>query len=126
VADWNDVPSGSMEPTIIVGDRLVINKMAYDLRVPFTTISLQHRADPVRGDIIIFESAVAEKRLVKRVIGIPGDRISMIDNHLVVNGKPLSYSAGSAANIFQETLGEQQYFIKIDQSSGHHASFPTV
>ncbi|MDP5138564.1 S26 family signal peptidase, partial [Rheinheimera baltica] len=49
VADWNDVPTASMQPTIQIGDRLLVNKMAYDLRVPFTTKSLIKRADPERG-----------------------------------------------------------------------------
>src|SRR5690606_17182877 len=52
VADWNEVPTGSMKPTIIEGDRILVNKLAYDLRVPFTHISLLKLADPQRGDII--------------------------------------------------------------------------
>jgi signal peptidase I len=126
VADWNDVPSGSMEPTIIVGDRVVINKMAYDLRIPFTTVSLQHLADPVRGDIIVFESAAATKRLIKRVIGVPGDRIAMVNNRLIVNGEPLAYSATAEANIFMETLADQQYRVKLEHSSPAQGNFRTV
>ncbi|MDX3774979.1 signal peptidase I [Chromatiaceae bacterium AAb-1] len=91
VADWSDVPTGSMNPTIVEGDRILINKMAYDLRLPFTHISLLKRADPERGDIVIFDSAVSDIRLVKRVIGLPGDRIAMQHNQLQVNGKTLSY-----------------------------------
>mgnify|MGYP006192711445 CR=1 FL=1 len=49
VADWNDVPTGSMQPTIQIGDRILVNKMAYDVRLPFTTTSLIKRADPKRG-----------------------------------------------------------------------------
>ncbi|MCJ8303996.1 signal peptidase I, partial [Shewanella sp.] len=72
VADWNSVPTGSMKPTILEGDRLLVNKMAYDIRVPFTHLSLVRIADPARGEIIIFDSVKADKKLVKRVIGVPG------------------------------------------------------
>ena len=75
-----------MKPTILEGDRILVNKMAYDIRVPFTLISLHKIADPARGDIIVFDSAVADKRLVKRVVGIPGDRVELINNILFING----------------------------------------
>src|SRR6187402_3582202 len=71
LADWNTVPTGSMKPTILEGDRIAVNKLAYDLRVPFTAISLLKLADPERGDIVVFESKASAKRLVKRVIGLP-------------------------------------------------------
>jgi len=92
VADWNTVPTGSMKPTILEGDRIWVNKLAYDVLMPFTHLSLYHHADPQRGEIIVFESAKAEKRLVKRVIGLPGDRISLRDNRLTINGKTALYS----------------------------------
>lgn len=91
VADWNDVPSGSMKPTILEGDRVVINKLAYDLKVPFTTWHLAEWGNPQRGDIVVFFSPADGKRLVKRVIGLPGDRLTMRDNHLLVNDEPLAY-----------------------------------
>jgi signal peptidase I len=91
VADWNNVPTGSMKPTILEGDHILVNKMAYDLRVPFTHIPLLQFTDPARGDIIVFDSKASDKRLVKRVIGVPGDTISMSNNRLSINGKPLPY-----------------------------------
>lgn len=91
-ADWSDVPTGSMRPTIIEGDRIFVKKLAYDLRVPLTHISLVRLADPERGDIIIFDSAVSELRLVKRVIGVPGDVIEVRRDVVYVNGEPLDYS----------------------------------
>lgn len=90
-ADWNEVPTGSMKPTIIEGDRILVNKIAYDLNLPFTHISLKHFADPDYGDIVIFDSNKADKRLIKRVIGLPGDIIEMKDNTLIINGKALEY-----------------------------------
>lgn len=91
IADWNDVPTGSMIPTILEGDRIFVNKLAYDLKVPYTTIHLAKWSDPVRGDIVVFYSPESGKRLVKRVIGLPGDSIVMHNNQLFINGKPLAY-----------------------------------
>jgi signal peptidase I len=91
IADWNDVPSGSMNPTIVEGDRVFVNKLAYDLKVPFTTWHLAQWSNPKRGDIVVFYSPADGIRLVKRVIGLPGDRIEMADERLFVNGVPAAY-----------------------------------
>jgi signal peptidase I len=87
LADWNDVPTGSMKPTIQEGDRVVVNKLAYDLKVPFTTIAIVKWGDPVRGDIVVLFSPVDGTRLVKRVVAVPGDSVEMRDNQLFVNGR---------------------------------------
>jgi len=92
IADWNTVPTGSMKPTIIEGDRILVNKLAYDLRLPLTHVSVFRIADPRRGDIIIFDSKAADTRLVKRVIGLPGDMVEMRDNRLRINGVEARYS----------------------------------
>src|SRR5215470_5485433 len=91
IADWNDVPTGSMKPTILEGDRIFVNKLAYDLKVPFTRQHLLAWGDPKRGDIVVFPSPFDEVRLVKRVVGIPGDRLELRDNRLCVNGEPAAY-----------------------------------
>jgi signal peptidase I len=93
LADWNDVPSGSMKPTILEGDRVYVNKLAYDLKVPFTTWHLAQWANPQRGDIAVFFSPYDEKRLVKRVIGVPGDTVELRNDVLVLNGQPVAYQA---------------------------------
>ena len=56
LADWNDVPTGSMKPTILEGDRVFVNKLAYDLKVPFTTRHLVQWGNPQRGQIVVFYS----------------------------------------------------------------------
>src|SRR5437660_11233443 len=76
-----------MKPTIEEGDRVVVNKLAYDLKVPFTTLEVFKWADPQRGDIVVLFSPVDGTRLVKRVVGVPGDSIEMRDNQLFVNGR---------------------------------------
>ena len=88
IADWNDVPTGSMKPTILEGDRIFVNKLAYDLKVPFTTWQLAKWDDPKRGDIVVFQSVDdPDTELIKRVVGLPGDRISVRSGRLFVNGE---------------------------------------
>lgn len=93
VADWYDVPSGSMRPTILEGDRVFVHKMAYDLKVPFTTLHLAEWGNPQRGDIVVCYSPADGKRLVKRVVAVPGDRIELRNNHYFVNGESAMYGA---------------------------------
>ena len=100
IADWNQVPSGSMIPSILVGDRIVVDKLAYDLRVPFTLVRVARWADPDRSDVITFESPKDGKLLVKRVVGVPGDEVQMVDNRLIINGEPAEYAEVPAAQLF--------------------------
>ena len=81
-----------MQPTILIGDRIFVNKLAYDLKIPFTTYRLAKWSNPKRGDIVVFFSPEDGKRLVKRVIGTPGDTITMRDNRLFINGKFAEYN----------------------------------
>ncbi|MHC4947792.1 MAG: signal peptidase I [Planctomycetota bacterium] len=93
VADWNDVPTQSMEPTVLVGDRILVNKLAYGLRIPLTFRRLATWGGPARGDIVVFIAPDTGRRTVKRVIGVPGDRIAMRDNRLFVNGRAVPVMA---------------------------------
>ncbi|TGK00103.1 signal peptidase I [Leptospira langatensis] len=106
VLDANNIPSGSMIPTLKIGDFLFVNKMRYSLRLPFTEKELIRYDDPKRGDIVTFvppEGALREpgesregwfpKRFVKRVIGIPGDRIRITPKPILRDGKQIYYGA---------------------------------
>jgi len=93
LADWNVVPTGSMKPTILEGDRVLVNKLAYDLKVPFTTWHLTQWSNPQRGDIVVFYSPKDGTRLVKRVIGLPGDTVELRQDQLLLNGLPVEYAA---------------------------------
>jgi signal peptidase I len=132
VADWNDVPTGSMKPTIVEGDRILVDKMAYDLRLPFTHISLLKIADPQAGDIIIFDSEVADKKLVKRVVGIPGDIISMSDNVLSINGHPLPYKEAKENKVpsgYQEHIEQLNgiaHFVRFNNNGSQLSNFDAV
>lgn len=92
LADWNWVPTGSMNPTILEGDLIFVNKIAYDLRIPLTMHRLARWSDPVRGDIVICFSPEDGVRLVKRVIGLPGETIEMRNNTLFINGESVGYT----------------------------------
>lgn len=92
IADWNQVPSGSMLPTILVGDRIVVDKIAYDLRLPFTLTRLARWHEPERGDVVTFPSPEDERLLVKRIVGVPGDIVSLDNNVLTINGERADYT----------------------------------
>jgi len=129
IADWNDVPTGSMNPTIVEGDRILVNKMAYDLRLPFTNIQLMKLSDPERGDIVIFNSDVANKRFVKRVIGLPGDTVELRDNALLINGQMLEYKTLSSDQVSldkTEIIKGVEHLIRINKEGSSLSSFLPV
>ncbi len=133
VADWSDVPTGSMKPTIVEGDRIFINKMAYDIRLPFTHVSLIKLAEPQTNDIIIFDSVVSDKRLVKRVIGVPGDKVAMKDNKLLINGLAISYQQTSTEKphsnnhyVNTESINGQSHNIRTNNINSSLANFNEV
>jgi len=139
IADWNIVPTGSMKPTILEGDRIFINKLAYDLKVPYTTWHLVEWNAPQRGDIVVFYSPADGKRLVKRVVGMPGDTIAMHNNSLVINGEKLDYepiiaplSATPPLRLernrlgFYEQLGPARHAVMISPQQLAMRSFPEV
>ena len=126
VADWNDVPTGSMQPTIVEGDRILINKMAYDLKLPFSQYSLIKIADPLRNDIIIFESKTADKRLVKRIIGVPGDTVSLNKNQLVINQDSANYQLIAKHSNFilsEEHIAGQSRLIRTQVKPGYSKNY---
>jgi signal peptidase I len=92
IADWNVVPTGSMNPTIVEGDRIFVNKLAYGLRAPFTPWYVAEWSEPLGGEVVTFASPADGDRLVKRVIGVPGDTIQLVDDHLFINGQPATYA----------------------------------
>jgi len=127
VADWNDVPTGSMKPTIVEGDRIFVNKLAYGLKVPFTTWHLARWSTPSRGEVVVFNSPVDGTRLVKRVVGLPGDQISMINDELYVNGQPLTYQPIPGTNDAIESLGDVKHTVMTIPSIRAMRSFaPTT
>lgn len=131
LADWNDVPTGSMKPTIQEGDRVVVNKLAYDLKIPFTTVNIFKWGDPTRGDIVVLFSPRDGTRLVKRVVAVPGDRLEMRENQLFVNDKlarqsPITIVSGDEhgpAYVLDEDLLGRNHKIMISPEIGATRSF---
>lgn len=124
--DHYRVPSGSMEPTLVPGDDIFVQKVAYDFRIPFTPWVLLRVSEPQRGDVIVFEHPIQGVTMVKRLIGIPGDHLVIHDGKLEINGQlvtladatlPLPATELSASEVdpqpqaFTETLGIRQHFV---------------
>lgn len=138
VASPYHVPTASMEPTIKVGDRLLAFKLSYELKVPFTDIALLKWASPKRGDIIVFRYPKdPEIDYVKRVVGMPGDRIRVEDNVLYINDQPqqkeehnndrtiledISDNA-EVKSLFVEKLGDLDHWVIQDKIANPHFYF---
>ena len=107
-----------MKPTVLEGDVVWVNKLAYDLKVPFTTLHLAEWANPERGDIVVFFEPIHEQRYVKRIVGLPGDVIELNDNQLTLNGRPVEMkpigsqmSEGSVRS--EEILGGHRHAMAL-------------
>ena len=120
-ADWVYVPTGSMNPTILEGDRLLIDKHVYGMRVPFSLIHLTHGDDPNRGDIVVFDSPRDGTSLVKRVIALPGDSVALDGERLIVNGVAASYAAGDASGLRRLLRATRQHDPAVVRESGRAA-----
>ncbi|MDH5361154.1 MAG: signal peptidase I [Gammaproteobacteria bacterium] len=137
IANWYLVPTGSMKPTILEGDYVLTDKTAYQLHIPFTDHVVASWAQPQRGDIVVFSSPRDGIRLVKRVVGLPGDSIEMRDNRLLINGKVLDYQLGDQGLavsawadsplplVVDEDLGDVQHPIAVhDSRNPYYQNFP--
>jgi signal peptidase I len=125
IADWYTVPTGSMKPTIVEGDRIFVNKLAYDIKIPFTLYPIMAWEDPRRGDVVVFDSPVDDQRLVKRVVGLPGDVITIQNNLLYINSRPATYRPADQAAagkywqvtehplLYMEAFGADEHLIAI-------------
>ena len=131
------IPSGSMLPTLWVGDHLFVNKLVYGARIPLTSWHLPALRDPERGEVAVFSVAVdgaatypADRRrdlpredFVKRIIGLPGDRIDIVDGIVFVNGEPIAArrtgerftdDSGRALDIQESAIGERRFAVLDD------------
>jgi len=119
IADWNYVPSGSMEPNLYDGDWVLVDKTAYGPTIPIANIRLFTTGDPVRGDVIKFVPPHTESLYVKRVIGVPGDSIRFSGRDILINGEKIPYEQlqdDRLTEIGREYLGLSSH--KIQYSSG--------
>ncbi len=118
IADLSSISGASMLPTLVDGDKVWVNKLAYDVKVPFTDVTLAKLSDPTRGDIVIIDSAQARKRLVKRIVGVPGDQVEIQNNALIINGDSVDYevlSRDGGAMIIEEALPGRNHQVRLTQ-----------
>jgi signal peptidase I len=130
VAEAYVIPSGSMEPTLLVGDRLIANKAAFGLRVPWTTWRLLEGRAPQRGEVVIFlDPKGSGETLIKRVVAVAGETVSYREGRLHVNGAPLKrrHINGAPGDVllFRETLDDTSYTI-FQRADGLSADFAPV
>jgi signal peptidase I len=102
-ADHYHVPSGSMEYTLLPGDRVFVDKRAYGLRVPFTNIDIFNGGPVRRGDVVIFDSPETGVRLIKRIVAVGGDHVVLENGQLAVNGERMASSESSDVEVFHGT-----------------------
>ncbi|OAI13712.1 S26 family signal peptidase [Methylomonas koyamae] len=120
------IPSGSMMPTLLVGDFILVNKFNYGIRLPVLNTKIVEVGEPKRGDIVVFRyPKQPEVDYIKRVIGLPGDRIAYFDKKLYVNGTPIKQvslgryqGVGQGANMtgaerLEEDLAGVQHSILV-------------
>lgn len=105
------VPSGSMEPTLQPGDRVFVDMTAYGLRIPTTDTVLLERGRPQRGDVVLLPSPRDGERLIKRVVALGGDRVSVRDGRLSLDGVPMATDGGDV-----ERLG--MHVVRLDLADG--------
>jgi signal peptidase I len=118
------IPSGSMIPTLLIGDLILVNKFTYGLRLPVLNTKMTEGTPPQRGDVMVFRYPPRPSLdYIKRVIGVPGDEIAYLNKRLTVNGQAVPKTALPEfldedvmrySKHFQEVLGEKQYRILND------------
>jgi signal peptidase I len=124
LADWPNVPSGSMEPTLRVGDYLLVNKLAYGPRLPFTNTAIE-TGQPERGDVVVFRYPLDVSVLyVKRLVGLPGDVVSYEQGVVRINGEPFQAAVDRGFEdrhpedrgqfFVHETAGGRERTVKLD------------
>lgn len=107
------VPSGSMEDTLQVGDRVVVDMRAYGWRLPLAGTRIGGEGVPRRGDIAVFDSPEDGTRLIKRVAAVAGDRVDLRAGHLWINGQPLQQAPGDG-----ERFGTHAAQVLLDMGGG--------
>ena len=122
LANHYQVPSGSMEPALMPGDRIAVNMMAYGLRVPFTDIELIDRGEPQRGDVVVFKSPADGTRLIKRVVAVGGDTVALVDGRLWIDGRPLHDP--DAPDI--EHFGDRDVALNLSHGGGPDIATGTI
>jgi signal peptidase I len=111
------IPSGSMIPTLLVGDLILVNKFTYGLRLPVINTKITEGTPPKRGDVMVFRYPPKPSLdYIKRVVGVPGDEVAYLNKRLTINGQPVSKEA--VPDFFDED--SMQYFKQFEEVLGAH------
>jgi signal peptidase I len=119
IADWNPVPSGSMRPTILEGDVVWVNRLAYDFKLPLTDVSLARLGEPQRGDVVTFSSPKDGTRLIKRLVAVPGDTVAVLGGVLHINGVAADYAASDQVREVVAPGVAALAIRSVEQVAGH-------
>ena len=129
IADWNHVPSGSMEPNLYDGDWLLVNKTEYGPTIPFVNVRLFMSDYPERGDVITFVPPHTSDLYVKRIIGIPGDKITFSGREIRVNGQQIESNVISRDHVKEvslELIGKRKHLIQYSKTGRLPSSEQTI
>lgn len=103
IASPRHIPTGSMIPTIKIGEFIFVNMFAYDWHIPFTRMSWVERKNPEHGEIVVFEyPRDPDKDYIKRVIGVPGDVVEIAEKRVIVNGTPIPLEPVTDKSILED------------------------
>jgi len=116
LADHYIVPTGSMEYTLMPGDRVVVDKTTFGLRVPFTGWRLTQGRRPRVGEVVVFDSPESGKRLIKRIVALGGDTVEVRNGHLILNGETRALPQHPSI----EQLGEHQAKLNLSRPGGRY------
>lgn len=125
-ADWYKVPSASMQPNLIEGDRILVDKHDFGLRIPFLDTPILQWGEPARGDVVVFIEPESGIRMVKRVVGVAGDSVELRSNGLWLNGQPARYDMIAKApdkREFLESIAGRTRGIQLIRRYGAREQF---
>lgn len=120
-ANHYQVPSGSMQPTLQPGDRVVVDMHAYGWRLPLSNRIVVDSQPPQRGEVVVFDSPRDGARLIKRVVAVAGDRVALVGGHLRINGVPLAVE-----NSESERFGAHLAHLNLESGGGPDIAGLTV
>lgn len=142
------IPSGSMIPTLMIGDFILVNKFSYGFKVPFVhwfsdPIYINEPTTPKHGDVVVFKYPVdPDINFIKRVIAVPGDRVKMVDKHVYINGEPTERvditTSDEGTEVFEDMddnyrnydfslylakSGKENHYVQLNNYINHSVSF---
>ena len=116
LADHYTVPTGSMLPTVNLGDRVIVDKRAYGLRLPLSQHYLLRINEPTLGDVVVLDSPTDDRVLLKRVVGLPGQKVEVHEGHVTIDGESMPVWGNDEGLL--EGLGTIRHLISLEHGGG--------